>query len=477
MTTPSTPSTPGTPTTLLVSAERAAELKAASQDWPSWDLDEDQVCDLELLSGGAYAPLAGFMTAEELAAVEADHRLPDGTPWPTPVTLEVDADTSAELADGARLALRDAEGTMLAVLTVTSRSVRSDAVALGGPVEALQLPNHYDFTDLRRTAAEVSADGADHVAVATRRPLLDDDIARLRDAVVADGAPVLILSMVGPAVPGLLEPHALVRSHVAALADLPEGSEVVIVPVAAGRTADAEAALMEVVARNHAAEPVAIDPSHPDIDAAIHDGRPLPDGLASAAVLEEVRRAAPPRHERGFTVFFTGLSGSGKSTVANVLNARLLEVSRRPVTLLDGDLVRKNLSSELGFSKEHRDLNVLRIGYVASEITKHRGIAVCCPIAPYDDVRRQNRATIEATGGGYVLVHISTPLAECEARDRKGLYAKARAGLITGMTGIDDPYEVPEDADLSIDTTNISPSEAAEQVLAHLVDEGWLSSR
>ena len=153
------------------------------------------------------------------------------------------------------------------------------------------------------------------------------------------------------------------------------------------------------------------------------------------------------------------------------------EVSRRPVTLLDGDLVRKNLSSELGFSKEHRDLNVLRIGYVASEITKHRGIAVCCPIAPYDDVRRQNRATIEATGGGYVLVHISTPLAECEARDRKGLYAKARAGLITGMTGIDDPYEVPEDADLSIDTTNISPSEAAEQVLAHLVDEGWLSSR
>ncbi len=467
------------PTTLLVSAERAAELKAASQDWPSWDLDDDQVCDLELLTGGAYTPLTGFMTGEEIAAVEADHRLPDGTPWPTPIVLEVDADTADGLADGARVALRDAEGTMLAVLTVTSRTPRGDggAMALGGPVEALQLPNHYDFTELRRTAAEVYADAADHVAVATRRPLLDDDVARVRDAVVADGAPVLILSMAGPAVSGLLEPHALVRSHVAVLADLPEGSEVVVVPMAAGRSPDAEAALMDVVVRNHAADPVAVDPSHPDIDAAIHEGRPLSDGLASAAVLDEVRRAAPPRHERGFTVFFTGLSGSGKSTVANVLNARLLEVSRRPVTLLDGDLVRKNLSSELGFSKEHRDLNVLRIGYVASEITKHRGIAVCCPIAPYDDVRRQNRATIEATGGGYVLVHISTPLAECEKRDRKGLYAKARAGLITGMTGIDDPYEVPDDADLSIDTTDISPSEAAEQVLAHLVDEGWLSSR
>jgi len=173
------------------------------------------------------------------------------------------------------------------------------------------------------------------------------------------------------------------------------------------------------------------------------------------------------------TIFFTGLSGSGKSTIARVLLVKLLEMGGRPVTLLDGDLVRKQLSSELGFSKEHRDLNIKRIGYVASEITKNRGIAVCAPIAPYDATRKEVRRMVEA-GGGFVLVHIATPLEVCEARDRKGLYAKARAGLVKEFTGISDPYEEPADAEMVIDTTTTTAAEAAQQVLLHLEKEGYL---
>jgi sulfate adenylyltransferase len=172
-------------------------------------------------------------------------------------------------------------------------------------------------------------------------------------------------------------------------------------------------------------------------------------------------------------VFFTGLSGSGKSTIANALLVKLLELGGRPVTLLDGDIVRKNLSSELGFSKEHRDLNILRIGYVASEITKNGGIAICAPIAPYDHTRQQVRKGIEEVGG-FSLVHISTPVEVCEVRDRKGLYAKARAGIIKEFTGISDPYEEPVDAEVTIDTTDISPEEAANAIVLHLESLGYI---
>jgi sulfate adenylyltransferase len=172
-------------------------------------------------------------------------------------------------------------------------------------------------------------------------------------------------------------------------------------------------------------------------------------------------------------VFFTGLSGSGKSTIANALLVKLLEMGGRTVTMLDGDLVRKNLSSELGFSKEHRDINIRRIGYVASEITKAGGIAICAPIAPYDATRRAVRAMVES-GGGFVLVHVATPLEVCEARDRKGLYAKARAGLIPEFTGVSDPYEAPEDSEVVIDTTQLSPDEAANQIILYLERLGYI---
>jgi sulfate adenylyltransferase len=205
----------------------------------------------------------------------------------------------------------------------------------------------------------------------------------------------------------------------------------------------------------------------------LSEGLEIPHWVSYPKVVEELRRAYPPKDKQGFTVFFTGLSGSGKSTVANALMVKLLEDGSRPVTLLDGDIVRKNLSSELTFTKEHRDLNIQRIGFVASEITKNRGIAICAPIAPYTDTRRQVRETISPLGG-FLEVHVSTSIEVCESRDRKGLYAKARAGIIKGFTGIDDPYEVPEKAEIVIDTKDLSPDLAAHRILITLEKMGYI---
>jgi sulfate adenylyltransferase len=202
-------------------------------------------------------------------------------------------------------------------------------------------------------------------------------------------------------------------------------------------------------------------------------GEVPPDWFSYPEVVDELRQAYPPRNRLGFTLFFTGLSGSGKSTLAKIVYGKLVEGGRRPATLLDGDIVRQNLSSELGFSKAHRDLNIRRIGYVASEITKNGGIAICAPIAPYRETRRAVREMIEERGA-FIEIHVATSLEVCEARDRKGLYAKARKGLIAEFTGISDPYEVPERAELSIDTADASPMEAAQEIYLYLLKEGYI---
>lgn len=205
----------------------------------------------------------------------------------------------------------------------------------------------------------------------------------------------------------------------------------------------------------------------------LQEGLEIPEWFSFSEVVEELRKTHPPRHKQGFTVFFTGLSGSGKSTIANALLVKFLEMGGRSITLLDGDLIRKHLSSELGFSKEHRDLNILRIGFVAGEITKAGGIAICAPIAPYAATRKRVRDII-TSAGGFLEVYVATPLEVCEERDRKGLYAKARAGLIKEFTGISDPYEAPENPDLAIDTRQCSPEEAAQMVLLKLEKLGFI---
>ena len=205
------------------------------------------------------------------------------------------------------------------------------------------------------------------------------------------------------------------------------------------------------------------------------EGLEIPDWFSFPEVVKELRRTRPPRAQQGFTVLFTGFSGSGKSTIANALMVKLMEMGGRPVTLLDGDIVRKNLSSELGFSKEHRDLNIRRIGYVASEITKNGGIALCAPIAPYAATRRAVREEIEQYGA-FVEVHVATSIEECERRDRKGLYRLAREGKIKEFTGISDPYDVPENPELRIDTQNVDVDTCAHQVILMLESMGLIAA-
>ena len=216
-----------------------------------------------------------------------------------------------------------------------------------------------------------------------------------------------------------------------------------------------------------------LDLTGTDLRRRLAEGREIPAWFTFPEIAEELRRRHPPRHRQGLTIFFTGLSGSGKSTVAKILLSRFLETGGRPVTLLDGDIVRRHLSSELGFSRKDRDTNIRRIGFVASEITKNGGIAICAPIAPYDSIRKEVRALVSSVGG-FVLVFVDAPLRTCELRDRKGLYAKARAGEIPTFTGISDPYEAPRDAELVLKTEKLLPEESAQEVILYLEKENYL---
>ena len=205
----------------------------------------------------------------------------------------------------------------------------------------------------------------------------------------------------------------------------------------------------------------------------LDEGTNIPEWFTYEEVAKELQKSNPPKEKRGFTIFFTGLSGSGKSTLANGLMVKLLENGNRPVTLLDGDIVRTHLSSELGFSKEHRSLNVRRIGFVASEITKNKGIAICAPIAPYKKDRRSNRDLISKLGG-YIEVHVSTSIEKCEERDAKGLYKLAREGVIKEFTGISDPYEAPENAEIVIDSSGIKPEKLVDKIYNQIHELGYI---
>jgi len=520
---------------LVVSEARCAELQAASREWPSWDLRPDQLCELELLVSGAYSPLRSFMGRADHDAVVAGMRLADGTFFPAPVTLAVPGALAARLAPGATLALRDAEGVMLAALAVAEvwqRDGGADEWCVAGAVEALQLPSHHDFTALRLTPAEVRRELARLgwrrvVAYQTARAIHRAEHAATLAAAAAREASLLIHVEAGKGSSADVGHFSRVRCCQAALARYPmDSARLALLPWAPRERGARDVLLRALVARNFgcthllvdgdgaqdharaaaagaqelgveiaAAEPMAYAEEQGGYVAAglvpagarvlrlgerelrerLADGREIPAWFSFPDVVEELRRAHPPRHRQGFTVFFTGLSGSGKSTIAGVLLTKLLEMGGRPVTLLDGDIVRKHLSSELGFSKEHRDINIRRIGFVASEITKNGGIAICAPIAPYDEVRKQVRAMVERVGG-FVLAFVSTPIAVCEQRDRKGLYAKARAGIIPQFTGVSDPYEDPADAEVVLDTTQLAPEEAAQEVLLHLQKAGFIGA-
>ncbi len=558
---------------LLVDDARAEELREQSRDWASWDLTERQLCDIELLMNGAFSPLTGFLSKNDYEAVCDTMRLADGTLWPMPIMLDVTANVAEGLASGSKLALRDPEGVMLAVIHVedvweADRAAEAEKVFgstnpehpgvdfllnktnpyyVGGRVEGLSLPIHYDFRLLRRTPAELRKEFAKQgwrkiVAFQTRNPMHRAHVELTMRASAETESNLLIHPVVGMTKPGDVDHYTRVRAYQAILDRYPRNTaKLSLLNLAMRMGGPREAIWHAIIRKNHGCTQLIVGRDHAgpgsdsdgnpfygpydaqemvikhqeelgvemvpfklmvyveeqdtympidevpegikpliisgtDLRERLAYGREIPTWFTYPEVATELRKTHPPRSKQGLTIFFTGLSGSGKSTVANALLVKLLEMGGRPVTLLDGDIVRKNLSSELGFSKEHRDLNILRIGFVASEITKNGGIALCAPIAPYRNVRKQNKELISSVGG-YMLVHISTPIEVCEQRDRKGLYAKARAGIIKEFTGISDPYEAPENPDLRIDTTDISPEEAANMIVLHMEHMGYLGVR
>ena len=559
---------------LLADPDLAEKLKQTSGGYPSLTLSQRQLCDLELLMNGAFTPLTGFMGQAAYEAVLDTLSLADGTLWPVPIVLDVAEQLAEKLSVGDRLALRDGEGFMPAVLTVediwqpdrwreaeklygtTDEShpgVRYlmhlvNPVYIGGRIEGVQAPVHHDFENLWDTPREMRALFSKSgwrrvVAFQTSKPIhrLQREIA-LRVAKELQ-AHILLHPTVGMTKPGDLQYYARVHCYQAIRRHFPHNLAILsLLPLAMRMAGPREALWHAIVHQNYGCSHMIVGPKHagpppvPGDDAPFYDtaesralidahvhrlgieivhvephqyvpsrqefmgasemeekglegveytdaqlrqdlavGEEPPGWFSYPEVVDELRNVCPPRNRQGMTLFFTGLSGSGKSTLAKIIYGKLVEGGRRPATLLDGDIVRQNLSSELGFSKKHRDLNIRRIGYVASEITKNGGIAICAPIAPYKETRRAVREMIEDQGA-FIEIYVATPLDVCEGRDRKGLYAKARKGLIPEFTGISDPYEVPERAELTIDTANVSPMEAAQEIYLYLLKEGYIGS-
>ena len=556
---------------LYVSYDSAQKLKAEAGELPSWDLSPRQICDLELLMNGGFHPLKGFLTEEDYDGVVENMRMADGTLWPMPITLDVNEKFAEGIEPGQDIALRDAEGVILAILSVTDKWVpnkkreaekvfgaddlahpavnylhhTAGKVYLGGPVTGIQPPVHYDFKARRDTPNELRAyfrklGWRRVVAFQTRNPLHRAHQELTFRASREAQANLLIHPVVGMTKPGDVDHFTRVRCYEAVLDKYPaQTTQMSLLNLAMRMAGPREALWHAIIRRNHGCTHFIVGRDHAgpgknsagedfygpyeaqdmvrqhqeevgiemvdfkhmvyvqeraqyepadeieegvtvlnisgtELRRRLREGLEIPEWFSFPEVVSELRRTSPARSKQGFTVFFTGFSGSGKSTIANALMVKLMEMGGRPVTLLDGDVVRKNLSSELGFSKEHRDLNIKRIGYVASEITKNGGIAICAPIAPYTATRRAVREMIEAYGA-FVEVHVATSLEECERRDRKGLYKLAREGKIKEFTGISDPYEAPTSPELRVETENVEVDNCAHQVLLKLESMGLIS--
>ena len=555
---------------LYLDADAAETVKRGSGGRKSWDLTDRQLCDLELLMNGGFSPLDGFLGRADYESVLADMRLASGVLWPIPITLDVTPAFADKIEIGETIDLRDREGVLNATLTVTDKwqpDKRAEAIAvfgaddtthpavrylhdhagsvyLGGKVQGIEAPMHYDFKHLRDTPQELrdrfrKLGWRRVIAFQTRNPMHRAHQELTFRAAQAAEANLLIQPVVGMTKPGDVDHFTRVRCYEKLIGHYPEQTTALsLLPLAMRMGGPREAIWHAIIRKNYGCTHLIVGRDHagPGHDSAgkpfygpyeaqelfaqhqdelditmvpfpnlvysesrvqyvaedkiepeekvlslsgtelrrrLQEGLDIPEWFSFPEVVDELRRTHPPRHRQGFTVFFTGLSGSGKSTIANALLVKLLELGGRPVTLLDGDHVRKHLSSELGFSREHRDLNILRIGYVASEITKNGGIAICAPIAPYAATRRKVRDLIEPMGG-FLEIHVATSLEVCEQRDRKGLYAKARAGIIKEFTGISDPYEAPEEPEMRIDTGELTPDLAAHRILIKLESLGFI---
>ncbi len=557
---------------LYVSTESAQKLKHEAGTLPSWDMSPRQVCDLELLMNGGFYPLKGFQSQADYDGVVANMRTEDGTLWPIPITLDVSEKFAETVEPGQDIALRDQEGVILAILSVTDKWVpnkdleaekvfgandlahpavnylhnQAGKVYLGGPITGIQQPVHYDFKARRDTPNELRAffrkvGWNKVVAFQTRNPLHRAHQELTFRAAKESQANLLIHPVVGMTKPGDVDHFTRVRCYEAVLGQYPAATTSMSLLNLAMRMAGPREAVWHglirknhgvthfIVGRDHAGPgknsqgvdfygpydaqvlfkeheaemgitmvdfkhmvyvqekaqyypanevpegTTVLDISGTELRRRLREGLDIPEWFSFPEVVTQLRKTSPARDKQGFTVFFTGLSGSGKSTIANALMVKLMEQGGRPVTILDGDVVRKHLSSELGFSKEHRDINIRRIGYVASEITKNGGIAICAPIAPYTATRRAVREMIESFGA-FIEVHVATSVEECERRDRKGLYKLAREGKIKEFTGISDPYEAPTKAEIVLDTEGTEVDHCAHQVILKLESLGLIKA-
>ena len=556
---------------LLVHFRRIEVLRTEALDLKSIDLSSRQLCDLELLLNRGFYPLGGYLTQKEYDSVVSTMRLPDGEVWPMPINLDIQETFAQTIKPGERIALNDQEGFLLAILTVediwqpdkhlearaiygTDDPARHPGVRLlydrngdwyvGGSLEGVSLPIHYDFRELRLTPSETAKTFAMN---GWRRVLgfhTDDYLhCAHREMVLKaarDNSAALFLQPVADlSHPGALEYYTQIRCYQAFADKFPANMlKLGLTPFASRKAGPVEALWQAIIRKNFGCSHFMVAPDHadpftrcnskeqfyplgnaqelvaryaketgvemvPQVEMGYQQstqkyilvdsdkstdvstisstelrhklllGEHIPEWFSYPEIVSELQKSFPPRSKQGITIFLTGFSGSGKSTIAKVLQVKFMEMNDRPVTLLDGDIVRQNLSSELTFSKEHRNLNITRIGFVASEITKNGGIALCAPIAPYEESRQANRDLISSYGG-YIEVHISTPLEVCEQRDRKGLYAKARAGKVKGVTGITDPYIIPSHPELTIDTSNMTPMESVQEILLYLEEQGYL---
>ena len=536
------------------------KFKKDASKYKSWVLRDRQICDLEMILNGGFSPLNGFLNKENYENVLIDMRLSDGSVWPMPITLDVNSKFSKSISIGENTTLKDKEGFSIAVLEVENKWEPdlfkeaelifgtkdvshpgvdyllnySNNIYIGGKVELIDLPHHYDYKDLRLSPKNLKQKFKDLgwyniVAFQTRNPLHKAHVEMTLKALEDLDANLLIHPVVGMTKAGDVDHYTRVRCYQHVLNKYPKNRAILsLIPLAMRMGGPREAlwhALIRknygcthlIVGRDHAGpglnkegnpfygpydaqemlqkfeeeigikmvpfkflvylpdeniyKPIDEIPSETNYKTVsgtqlrdyLDKGKDIPEWFTYKEVANELQKSQPPISKRGFTVFFTGLSGSGKSTLANGLLIKLLENGNKPVTLLDGDIVRTHLSSELGFSKEHRSLNVKRIGYVASEITKNGGIAICAPIAPYEKDRSYNRNLISKLGG-YIEIHVSTSLEKCEERDVKGLYKLARKGVVKEFTGISDPYEAPQNAELVIDSSDVDPEKLVEQI-------------
>ena len=545
-------------------------LKEESNRFYSWQLTDRQLCDLELLMNGGFSPLNGFMDQVNYESVLTSMRLTDGSLWPIPITLDITEEFANKIKGVDKITLRDKEGFALAILSVSdiwSPDLNLEAEAiygstdlihpavnylfnignkvyLGGTLEGISYPHHYDYQSDRYTPRELRSHFQKNgwnkvVAFQTRNPLHRAHVEMALRASKDLNAKILLHPVVGMTKPGDVDHYTRVRCYKHVMEKFPKNSAIMsLLPLAMRMGGPREAVWHALIRKNYGCSHIIIGRDHAgpgnnkdgnpfygpydaqelllrhkdeigiemvpfkfmvylpkenryesideiengkefqtisgtELRKLLDDGKGVPEWFTYKEVAQELELSRPPLNHRGFTIFFTGLSGSGKSTLANGLLVKLLEDGSRPVTLLDGDIVRTHLSNELGFSKKHRSINVQRIGYVASEITKNGGIAICAPIAPYESDRRANRELISKLGG-YIEIYVNTSLEKCEERDVKGLYNLARKGVIKEFTGISDPYEAPKDAEIIVNSSGTPPEELVDQILTKINSLGYL---